>query len=352
MTCLQNLGRHRRLLSVCAVSAALHLLAIGWLARSIPLARRPPPQSSIQPSPLSVRLPAAAPALPVEAMSAPAPASAPAASLDASPSGTRPAPPRSPPSAPAATPARQPEGSANPVTVTGQVPGQGWDVAAEGDAAASAHRPGFEAVRAPPSAVLAYAIVRDVPGQPPAGAGAGRLEWTADDRGYRLSLDGVMGELESRGLMTDSGFGPLEARARAGAQTLVTAFDWAASRVSFDGAGRGAAVTGDGQDRASMLMRLAGMGLAGAVQLNGTIELLVAGADGVAVVRFERVGEEEIDSALGKLATVHLVQVTRPGNARLDVWLAPSSSWYPVQLRVTAPDGSALTQTVTSIAPL
>lgn len=254
----------------------------------------------------------------------------------------------------ATTATREPEAVPRTAAIAGQAEGQGWDVAAEGDAAAVAHRPGFEAVRAPPSAVLAYAIVRDVPGQPPAGAGAGRLEWHADDRGYRLSLAGVMGELESRGLMNDSGFGPLEARARSGAQTLVTAFDWTASRVSFEGtgAGVGAAVTGDGQDRASMLMRLSGMGLAGTVQLNGSIELLVAGAGGVAVVRFERLGEEEIDSALGKLATVHLMQVTQPGSARLDVWLAPSHSWYPVQVRVTAPDGTALTQTVTLVAPL
>ena len=199
--------------------------------------------------------------------------------------------------------------------------------------------------------MLSYAIQREVPGQAPADGGAGRLEWHADDSGYRLSLRGVMGELDSRGLMTDSGFGPLEARARVGTQTMVTSFDWAASRVSFDSTGAVAAVTSDGQDRASMLMRLAGLGLAGAAQLNGTLELLVAGTDGVALVRFERIGEEVIETALGKLATVHLVQVTQPGSARLDVWLAPSRSWYPVQLRVTAPDGSALTQTVTSIAP-
>lgn len=206
-------------------------------------------------------------------------------------------------------------------------------------------------VQAPPDAVLSYAITHDVPGQPSVPAGAGRLAWHVDDSGYRLSLRGVMGELESLGLMTDSGFGPIEARSRAGAQTTVTAFNWAASRVNFDGGSAEAVVTSDGQDRASMLMRLTGMGLAGPAQLSGTIELLVAGANGVTVVRFQHAGEESIDSALGKLATVHLVQVTLSGRSRLDVWLAPSRSWYPVQLRLTAPDGSARTQTITSIAP-
>ena len=322
---------------MCAISTVLHLLVIEWLACSSGLTRRPAPQPSPR---LSVHLSVAVPARPSAAMFALN--SAPAIQ-DASPA--RATPPR--PTASAS--ARQPESGPATAGVTGQV--EGWNIAAEGNAAASAHRPGYQAVQAPPNAVLSYAIQRDVPGQPPAGVGTGRLEWHVDDSGYRLSLRGVMGELESRGLVTDAGFGPLEARAGAGAQTMVTTFDWAASRVSFDSTGAGAAVTSDSQDRASMLMRLAGLGLASAAQLNGTVELLVAGANGVAVVRFERIGEEVIDSALGKLTTLHLVQVTQPGSARLEVWLAPSRSWYPVQLRVTAPDGSALTQTVTSIAP-
>lgn len=344
MTRLQYFVRHRRLLALCALSAALHVLAIGWLARSAPRPRRPSPQPSPQ---LSIHL---------SAMSAPA--SQPSAQDAPRASGGATAPPSPPmPVAAARTPATSTstaavaQGSAtgaNPLVVT--TPVRGWDIVPEGDDSAATHRPGYQVVQTPPDAVLSYAIMHDVPGQPAVPAGAGRLEWHADDSGYRLTLQGVMGELESRGQMTDSGFAPIEASSRAGAQTTVAAFDWAASRVNFDGGNAGATVTSDGQDRASMLMRLAGMGLAGAVQLNGTVELLVASADGVAVVRFQRAGEEDIDSALGKLATVHLVQVTPPGRSRLDVWLAPSRSWYPVQLRVTAPDGSASTQTVTSIA--
>jgi hypothetical protein len=329
---------------LCALSAALHVLAIGWLARSAPRPRRAPPQPSPQ---LSIHLSAmSAPAATPSAQDAPR--AGPGASAPPSPPMPLAAARTSAPSTSTAAPAQGSASGADPLVVTTRL--GGWDIGADADDAEAMHRPGYQAVQAPPSAVLSYAITHDVPGRPAVPAGTGRLEWHADDSGYRLSLQGVMGELESRGQMNDSGFEPIEARARAGAQTTVAAFDWASSEVKFNGASAGASVTSDGQDRASMLMRLAGMGLAGAMQLNGTVELLVAGAEGVAVVRFARAGEEDIDSPIGKLATVHLVQVTPPGRSRLDVWLAPSRSWYPVQLRVTAPDGSASTQTVTSIA--
>lgn len=323
--------RQRRLLLVCAVSAALHLLALEWLAHPAPRLRAVAPQPS-----LSVRL--AAPPAQHGAAAAPAP---PVPAADIGRAAAAPASIATPAPAPGAG-AKRPAAAAPP---------PGWDIAAAADDAALAHTPGYQSVQAPPDALLSYAITRQAPGQPATAAGAATLAWHADDGGYRLALDGVMGELDSRGQMTDSGFAPVEARARVGAHTAVTAFDWGASRVRVDGGGAGAAITSDGQDRASMLMRLAGMGLAGAAQLDGTVELLVAGADGVAVVRFQRAEDEVIDSALGKLATAHLVQLAAPGRARLEVWLAPSRSWYPVQLRVTAPDGSALTQTVTAIAP-
>lgn len=348
MTSLQKFARHRRLLALCAISAAVHLLAIDLLARSAPRTRRPAPQ----PSPLSVRLAAISQA-------APLPSSAPAsATMTNAPAPTAPPALTQPASATAsqravAKPATDAQ-VAHAVTDAGAVAAQvqGWDIVADGDGSAAAHRPGYQVVQAPPAAVLSYAVQRGAPGQPGVAAGEARLDWRADESGYRLSMQGVMGELESRGQMTDAGFVPIEARGRTGGgQASLAAFDWSVSRVTFDGAGAGAAVTSDGQDRASMLMRLAGMGLAGAVQLNGIVELLVAGSDGVAVVRFQRVGEDDIDSVLGKLATVHLVQVAPPGRSRLDVWLAPAHSWYPVQLRVTAPDGSVSTQTVTSITP-
>jgi hypothetical protein len=344
MTCLQKFVRHRRLMALCAISAAVHLLAIDLLARSAPRARRPAPQ-------LSVRLAAttqaaserSAPQSPSSATEAPMPIARPGHTLPATAAASVSG------AADPATNAQDANGVSNAFAAATQV--QTWDIVADGGDSARSHTPGFQSVQPPPSALLSYSVQRSAPGQPDADAGQARVDWHVDESGYSLSMQGVMGELESRGQMSDSGFVPIEATGISGGSTSLAAFDWAAARVIFGGTGAGAPITSDGQDRASMLMRLAGLGLAGAAQLNGAVELLVAGSDGVTVVRFQRVGEEDIESVLGKLATVHLAQVAPPGRPRLDVWLAPAHSWYPVQLRVTTPNGTVSTQTITSITP-
>ena len=102
-----------------------------------------------------------------------------------------------------------------------------------------------------------------------------------------------------------------------------------------------------------MLMRLAAIGLGGAMQLERGIELQVAGGDVLATVVLEKVGsgEDTLATALGPLAVVHLRQKSQPGQACLEVWLAPQRNFYPVQIRLTGADGSVLTQTVTAIGP-
>ena len=42
-----------------------------------------------------------------------------------------------------------------------------------------------------------------------------------------------------------------------------------------------------------------------------------------------------------------MAAATKTG-ARLEVWLAPDYSWYPVRLKVTAADGASATQTVSA----
>jgi hypothetical protein len=80
------------------------------------------------------------------------------------------------------------------------------------------------------------------------------------------------------------------------------------------------------------------------------LEFYVGAGDDAGVVRFQVLGPEELDSALGRLASMHLVQLAVPGQARLEVWLAPQRHWLPVQLRITDADGRALTQLVTAIS--
>lgn len=354
----RRLAAERRLIALGAASLLLHLLALGIIARGKP---RPPPAPTAS---LTVQLRGAAATAPAGA-AAPTAAAVTAAppplrprtaapSINASP-GKRVAPPNQTAPTDQAAPAAPPSG----------IPS--WDVmvaAGPAEAPAAAARPrGMQAVQTPPPARLAYAVTVAAPAARERGAGTASLEWRTGGEAYRLLLDGsngVMGVLETRGQLVDGGFIPLEVRGADGADAV--GFDWSLGRATFSRSGRVAGIGGDGQDRASMLMRLTGIALADAGQLDGGIELPVAGADGVATVAFDNLGSETLNTALGPIAAVHLrqraaaavaVTVAAPGKPAgaplLDIWLAPAHDWYPVQLRLTAADGSVVTQTVTAI---
>jgi hypothetical protein len=98
------------------------------------------------------------------------------------------------------------------------------------------------------------------------------------------------------------------------------------------------------QDRASLLLQLAAIGMANPDQVDGILVITVAGEE--QALQFEVLGEAELATELGPLATRRLVQLVRPGQARLELWLAPSRHWLPVRLRTTWPDGTVVTHTV------
>ena len=204
-------------------------------------------------------------------------------------------------------------------------------------------------VRAAPS-LLTYAVTRTA-GAATAPAGAGQLDWRYDDKGYSLRLDGVAGSLSSSGGIGDAGIAPASAsEALADGAQAETRFDEQSRRIAFSGSANNYMLAQGSQDRASLLMQLAGSRPRPTGPGQGRAGVFVGGATEAGVVRFQVLGEEQLDSAIGRLASVHLVQLAQPGQARLEVWLAPQHHWLPVQLRVTAADGSVLTQLVTAIS--
>ena len=361
---LPALLRRQRLPLLCASSALLHLAALAWLAALPPRPRQEAARLTVRLDEVSRQ---SALMAPLHAAPAPAPAPAPGPAETPAAAAEQPAPPaRRLPNTPAATAmaamtratttvppvmAVTPMTPATPAATAPVAALPGWDVSAAGDATEAAHLPGFQAVQAPPPARLTYAVTTAQAGGPERAGGSASLEWRLLENGYSLAMTGVSGQFASTGQMSDNGFVPLSSSARASdGATDTVQFDWSAAQASFGRSGAQVLVASDGQDRASMLMRLAGMGLAGAAQLAGTIELQVAGSDGLATVRFERIGDEElISTAIGAVRTVHLAQQSAPGQARLDVWLAPQYGWHPVRLKVTAADGSSATQTVTAL---
>jgi hypothetical protein len=212
--------------------------------------------------------------------------------------------------------------------------------------------PGRYRVRLPPAALLTYSLTGTGHGTDAPDAGTATIAWQTDGDRYRLRTAGVPGTLTSAGASGDAGIVPLEAvETDARGVTASTRFDAEGQRIVFTGPGRSVPLNVGSQDRASVLMQLAGMGLAEPDQMHDVIEIFVGGAADAAVARFQVQGQEPVATGLGTTVSWHLVQLVRPGERRLELWLAPEHNWYPVQLRATDPDGSATTQVLQSIVP-
>ena len=323
---LAVLSRHRRLLALCACSAAIHLALLAWFAGPGTGAPASAPEMAEE---LVLRLAPAAPRA--------APATAPAATEVAS--------------KPVAVAANIPAVSAVPAPAGLAARSEAGAERSAADEAAEALQvslPGRYRVRLPASAQLAYTRSVERPGAAPLAAGAARLDWRSDGRHYSLRLDGVTGRIASEGDQGDLGLLP-ESSTDEGSG-LVTQFDHLRGRVRY-GAGAAPAPGVAGiLDRASMLIQLAGMGLAAPDQVSGSFTMVVAGSTEATLVRWQVIGDEQVETGIGTLATRHLAEVAAPGRPRLEVWLAPERDWLPVRLRLVEPDGASATQTLATLA--
>jgi len=288
-------ARYGRLLALCGLSLLLHAAVIAWF--DLRLLPSPPPSAQAA---LAVRLteaPAATPAAPAPLVAAVPDAPSPA------------------------------EDPAPPAPVTQLAPAPSAVAASAAPAApgneATPQTPSRYRVSMPPAVTLLYEV-RDGAGP----AGEATLRWQTDGVQYTLALDGILGEIESEGGTDDAGISPQRARYRFGTGSAAVAFERERRAIVFEAFGRSAQDQPGSQDGATVLMQLAGIGLADPDQLQDAVDMYVARLDGASVERYRVLGRERIDTPLGALDTLHL---QRKGG--LEVWLAPERGWLPVQLR-------------------
>jgi hypothetical protein len=334
------LSRHRRLFALCGISAAIHLLVLELAARHHGAPPAAPPVGAA----LRLRLVQAGPrpaATPVDAARLPRaaahtarhsedtgkPARAPEAAHDGATASTQ------PPSATAAAAATAPEPAGAPLV----------------------QMPGRYRVRMPDPVRLSYALTRQASASAPATGGSATIDWRSDGDHYSLAVDGVLGRLSSEGRSGDAGIVPQRAIDERDGVQRVTEFGVDGGRIVFHATGASVPDAIGVQDRASVLMQLAGIGLGEHEQIAGQrdddLQIVVAGADGAGIARYRVMGQEQVETALGAVQAWRLAQVTPAGQDRLELWLAPERGWLPVQLRLTRPDGSVATQTLTRIEP-
>jgi hypothetical protein len=159
--------------------------------------------------------------------------------------------------------------------------------------------------------------------------------------------------LTSEGAVTAAGLAPLVmTEKRRGRALTATHFNrQGAATITFSGSQNTYPLAVGAQDKASVPLQLAGIARADPAQLSGDIEIQVGEDRDASVFRFVVVGQELIDTRLGKLQTWHLSRPPKPGSysSRLDLWLAPGRGWYPVQIQNTEASGAVTTQTVNNI---
>jgi hypothetical protein len=374
----------RRALLLGAAVVLLHWLALHWLGAQITAPRER--LFDRQPPAVLARLLAAEPVAASAAPTPPAPGRKPAPrprprpAAPATPATPEAVPGAAPPevSVAAATAAEDAPADAAPAVAMAPGADQAGSAAQGGAADApagvqSAGQPGPPAAGGPaPSAPRRYQV--DLP--PPAdimldvartdadgtrwsgeallsfrrGAGRYRVQVEAGIRVVFARVNLVV--LTSEGAVDDAGLAPVTmTEKRRGRALTATHFNRDGGTITFSASGNAYPLAGGAQDKASVPLQLAGIARADPGQLSGDIEIQVGEDRDASVYRFVVLGQEQIDTRMGRLQTWHLSRPPRPGSysSRLDIWLAPGRGWYPVQIRNTEASGAVTTQTVNNI---
>lgn len=358
--------RRRRELALCGASVLLHLLALAWLAPQ--LSRAGGQASAAEPSPMMASLIAAPEPEPVKL---PKPVAKPARKR--APSVRRPPAQEAMPaiastasmseSAPAAE-----SGAGETVTDIQSVqattaspapavaaPAEAVAAAQEAPAAAPQYR-----VSMPPSARILLDVERkDANGTMWHGEAAMAWQLKGDsysmrlEAGIRLFVTRVnLVVLESAGRISDAGFAPvvMTEKRRGRAQTA-TRFGEQDARITFSASPATYAMLPGTQDKATVPLQLSAIARGDSRQLGAAIEMLVGEDRDASVFRFVTLGQEEIDTGMGRMQAWHLSRPPRAGlySSRLDIWLAPAHGWYPVRIKNIEANGAVTTQTVAKI---
>lgn len=347
----------RRALVLGALILLLHWIVLGWFKgqlghRSVHVLDEPELLAQLLPTP--PKPPPAPELLPLRSEPLPPPLPPPpAVQVTLAPVDPVPAPP--PVAAPMPGDGVQ-GGAANAAPVVQSAP---QPVAAPALTPVAPPVPGYR-VDMPPSAEMAMNVDRiDADGTHwtgeadfiwKLGADSYRMQFTV---GVRLLFAHVsLLELASEGKLVDSGFAPvLMTEKRRSRSMTATHFNRPDGTITFSASQNKYAMLAGAQDKASVPLQLAAIARADPGQLKGGIDILVAEDRDASVFHFVLVGQEDIDTKLGKLHAWHLSRPPKPSsyNSRLDIWLAPELGWYPVKIRNTEASGAVTTQTASKI---
>jgi hypothetical protein len=211
----------------------------------------------------------------------------------------------------------------------------------------------------PPSAELFYSIKAKQSGF--SLAGSATLKWNVTDTTYSVDMEtramliGKVIESRSAGLIDGYGLAPLtftEKRIRKDPST--TTFNRNNKTISFTQVAETYPNKGGEQDRVSIIWQLIAIARGAPHKFKTGTEwaFFVAGQRDAEPWGFKVISEEMMSSSLGDMKAVHISRAPPPDAKaqKLDIWLAPSLSWYPLRLKFTDQDGNTIEQTLENIS--
>ena len=338
-----------RLTLLAGATLLLHYAAFGWVEDGMGLPRQGATASTPVPIVAQLRAPPPAPVVQAVALPAPAPARKP-------PSPKRRAAPiaEAPPVEPVAAAV-----VAEPLPeVVAEMPAVVAEAAAAEPPAPALPRQYKASV--PPSSTLTLDLDR-IDTKSTHWQGVAEMAWQVDGGSYTMTVEAGINmmvtkfnllSMASEGGIGENGFAPrLATEKRRGRSQTATHFNSEQGSITFSASQASAPLVTGAQDKTTLPLQLAAIARADPAQFEGGLEITVGEERGASVYTFEVVGQEEIETKLGKLQTWRLSRPPKPGsyNSRLDVWLAPARGWYPVRIRNTEANGAVTTQTVTDI---
>ncbi len=176
--------------------------------------------------------------------------------------------------------------------------------------------------------------------------GIANFKWTRKDGSYEIdssiqatgflvaALAGVIHQ-QSRGEITDEGLRPKRFSIRRGEGNAETAdFERATKLLTFKGRGndRSEPLTNEMQDMQSFLFQLA-YDAPRLAETGDKLDVQTTNARKVYRYQFKKIGEETIDTKLGKLETIRLLADAPTPEDAYEVWLAPKYFYLPVKLK-------------------
>jgi hypothetical protein len=154
--------------------------------------------------------------------------------------------------------------------------------------------------------------------------------------------------LESSGQLTATGLQPLHFEGKRGDDDPRRAradFDWSTGRLTLthDGATEHHKLPPATQDLASLMYQFMFLDLAN----RGKFELAMTNGRKLNQHWYTIRPGVEIDTAFGRIATLHLVKQHRPDESGAEIWLAPQHHQIPVRMVVVDDDGSRVEHVLT-----